>query len=88
MFMISDNETQIKLLYTMIMFTTNKLTSIPQVLAPGFSIAIIPFITASYERNDMIEVRRVYYGCLKYGFISGHSVKLFVILSLRNLFTM
>lgn len=58
MFMISDNETQIKLLYTMIMFTTNKLTSIPQVLAPGFSIAIIPFITASYERNDMKEVRR------------------------------
>jgi O-antigen/teichoic acid export membrane protein len=58
MFMISDNETQIKLLYSMIMFTTNKLTSIPQVLAPGFSIAIIPFITASYERNDMIEVRR------------------------------
>jgi O-antigen/teichoic acid export membrane protein len=58
MYLISDNEQQIKLLYSMIMFTTNKLTSIPQVLAPGFSIAIIPFITASYERNDMKEVRK------------------------------
>jgi len=58
MYLISDNEPQIKLLYSMIMFTTNKLTSIPQVLAPGFSIAIIPYITASYERNDMKEVRK------------------------------
>ncbi len=58
MYMISDNENQIKLLYSMIMFTTNKLTSIPQVLAPGFSIAIIPYITSSYERKDMKEVRK------------------------------
>lgn len=58
MYLVSDNETQIKLLYSMIMFTTNKLTSIPQVLAPGFSIAIIPYITASYERRDMKEVRK------------------------------
>lgn len=58
MYLISDNESQIKLLYSMIMYTTNKLTSIPQVLAPGFSIAIIPYITASYERNDMKEVRK------------------------------
>lgn len=58
MYMISDNESQIKLLYSMIMFTTNKLTSIPQVLAPGFSIAIIPYITSSYEENNMKLVRK------------------------------
>lgn len=58
MYLVSNDESQIKLLYSMIMFTTNKLTSIPQVLAPGFSIAIIPYITASYERNDMKEVRK------------------------------
>jgi O-antigen/teichoic acid export membrane protein len=58
MYLVTDDESQIKLLYSMIMFTTNKLTSIPHVLAPGFSIAIIPYITASYERNDMKEVRK------------------------------
>ncbi|MDP2812970.1 MAG: oligosaccharide flippase family protein [Erysipelotrichaceae bacterium] len=58
MYLVSDNEVQIKLLYSMIMFTTNKLTSIPQVLAPGFSIAIIPYITAAYEKRDMKEVRK------------------------------
>jgi len=46
------------LLYSLIMFTCNKLTSIPQVLAPGFSIAVIPYITAAMERGDMKLMRK------------------------------
>lgn len=40
------------LYYSMVMFTTNKLTSIPQVIAPGFITAIIPYVTTSYEKKD------------------------------------
>lgn len=40
------------LYYSMIMFTTFKLTSIPQVVAPGFITAIIPYVTTSFEKGD------------------------------------
>lgn len=43
---------QADLYYSMVMFTTNKLTSIPQVIAPGFITAIIPYVTTSYEKKD------------------------------------
>ena len=42
----------IHVLDSMVMATTNKITSIPQVLAVGFSPAIIPFITEAYEKKD------------------------------------
>jgi len=58
MFMISSDANYVQLLYSMIMFNSNKLTSIPQVLAPGFSIAIIPYISASLEQQDMKMVRK------------------------------
>lgn len=54
---IEDGET-IKTLYNMIVLYANKLTSIPQVLAPGFSAAIIPFITIAYENKDWKSLRK------------------------------
>jgi len=42
----------IQALNSMIGATTDKITSIPQVLALGFSPAIIPFITEAIERKD------------------------------------
>lgn len=41
-------EADVTLLFTIIMFTTRKLISIPHVLALGFSIAIIPFISEAF----------------------------------------
>ncbi len=42
----------------------NKLTSIPQVLAIGFSAGIVPYITASYEKRDFKELRKNINDCL------------------------
>lgn len=46
------------LYYSMVMFTTNKLTSIPQVVAPGFISAIIPYVTTSFEKKDFDAMRK------------------------------
>ena len=46
------------LYYSMIMFTTFKLTSIPQVVAPGFISAIIPYVTTSFEKGDFEAMRK------------------------------
>ncbi len=46
------------LYYSMIMFTTFKLTSIPQVVAPGFISAIIPYVTTSFEKHDFEAMRK------------------------------
>ncbi len=46
------------LYYSMIMFTTFKLTSIPQVVAPGFITAIIPYVTTSFEKGDFEAMRK------------------------------
>lgn len=46
------------LLYSMIMLTTSKLTSIPHFLATGFSIAIIPYLTTCYEQKDFKMVKK------------------------------
>ncbi|MDD2591684.1 MAG: oligosaccharide flippase family protein [Erysipelotrichaceae bacterium] len=50
--------TETRLLYSMIMLTTGKLTSIPQFLATGFGVAIIPYITTCYENNDIKMLKR------------------------------
>jgi len=46
------------LYYSLVMFTTNKLTSIPQVVAPGFVTAIIPYVTTSFEKKDFNQMRQ------------------------------
>lgn len=43
---------QASLIFGIIGFTVDKLTSIPMVVAPGFSLAIIPYVTASYVKQD------------------------------------
>lgn len=45
------------LYYSMVMFTTNKLTSIPQVVAPGFITAIIPYVTTAFENKDLKQMQ-------------------------------
>lgn len=42
----------------------NKVTSIPQILAPGFSISIIPYITVSVIDRKWKELRRHVYDCV------------------------
>ena len=46
------------LYYSMVMFTTNKLTSIPQVVAPGFITAIIPYVTTAFENKDLKQMQK------------------------------
>ena len=48
---------QADLYYSMVMFTTNKLTSIPQVVAPGFVTAIIPYVTTAFEKKDLKQMQ-------------------------------
>lgn len=57
--MVLHGETiqQADLYYSLVMFTTNKLTSIPQVVAPGFITAIIPYVTTSFEKKDFEAMR-------------------------------
>lgn len=56
--MHGDSIQQADLYYSMIMFTTFKLTSIPQVVAPGFIAAIIPYVTTSFEKKDFDAMRK------------------------------
>ncbi len=42
----------------------NKLTSIPQVMAIGFSAGLVPYITVSYEKRDFRELRKNILDCL------------------------
>jgi len=46
------------LYYSMVMFTTNKLTSIPQVVAPGFITAIIPYVTSALEQKNHAQLQK------------------------------
>ena len=48
----------IHVLGSMVGTTTSKITSIPQVLAVGFSPAIIPFITEAFERKDLASLKK------------------------------
>lgn len=56
--MYGNNVQEAELFYSMVMFTTNKLTSIPQVVAPGFITAIIPYVTTSFEKHDFEAMRK------------------------------
>lgn len=58
MFALGFEQTTIELLFSMIMFTANKLTSIPQVLALGFSLAVIPFISEALALADRDRMRK------------------------------
>ncbi len=58
MFLITSDGTLITLLYGMIMFNTSKLTSIPQVLAIGFSAAIIPYISESMITHNFVQLKK------------------------------
>ncbi len=58
MFMISDNEKLIDLIFGMIMFTTQKIISIPAVLALGFSAAVIPYVSEAITTNNHASLKR------------------------------
>jgi len=57
MLMAGSTVKEANLYYSLILLTTNKLTSIPQVIAPGFAIAIIPFVTEAFEKRDKAKLQ-------------------------------
>ncbi len=59
----ADYETS-KTLLGIIQVNTNKLTSIPQVLAIGFSSGIVPYLTTSLEQKDFSTLRKNVLSCL------------------------
>ncbi len=65
MFQIINDESTVNLLFTMIMFTTNKLTSIPQVLALGFSLAVIPYISEAIILADRRQIKKNIYDAIE-----------------------
>jgi len=65
MLSLGINETDVNLLFTIITFTTRKLISIPLVLALGFSIAIIPFISEAFTLNQRTALRNHVYDALE-----------------------
>lgn len=65
MLSLGINEIDVNLLFTIIMFTTRKLISIPLVLALGFSIAIIPFISEAFTLNHRSALRNHVYDALE-----------------------
>ena len=42
----------------MLNLTTHKLVMIPVMLATGFSMALIPYITSYYAKQDFVQVRK------------------------------
>lgn len=65
MFHITQNEKTVNLLFSMIMFTTSKLTSIPQVLALGFSAAVIPYISEAMYLKDSKAIKKNIYDTIE-----------------------
>lgn len=59
------SESDVTLLFTIIMFTTRKLISIPHVLALGFSIAIIPYISESFTLKQRTALRSHIYDAIE-----------------------
>ena len=53
-----ESEEFIKVIYSVLNFSAFKLTSIPQVLAIGFGVAIIPVLTSSIVKHDYELLRR------------------------------
>lgn len=64
--MHATNETyeRYKLILGITQVQANKLTSIPQVLAIGFSAGIVPYLTVSLENNDWEELQKNVVDCL------------------------
>jgi O-antigen/teichoic acid export membrane protein len=58
-------EVDVNILFTIIMFTTKKLISIPHVLALGFSIAIIPYISEAFTLNQRSNLRNHVYDAIE-----------------------
>lgn len=54
-----------KILLGIIQVNTNKITSIPQVLAIGFSSGIVPYLTTSLESHDYDQLRKNVTLCLE-----------------------
>ncbi|QRG86033.1 polysaccharide biosynthesis C-terminal domain-containing protein [Bulleidia sp. zg-1006] len=52
------NHNTATLIYSIIQTNCDKLTSIPQVVASGFSAGIIPFVTAALENQNWKEMRK------------------------------
>lgn len=61
---IGANYETSKILLGIIQVNTNKLTSIPQVLAIGFSSGIVPYLTTSLEQKDWATLRKNVSACL------------------------
>ncbi|MBS3972574.1 MAG: oligosaccharide flippase family protein [Erysipelotrichia bacterium] len=65
MLALGVKEVDVNILFTIIMFTTKKLISIPHVLALGFSIAIIPYISESFTLNQKTNLRNHIYDAIE-----------------------
>jgi O-antigen/teichoic acid export membrane protein len=65
MFFINESASTINLLFSMIMFTTSKLTTIPQVLALGFSVAVIPYISEAMYLKDSTAIKKNIYDTIE-----------------------
>lgn len=65
MFFINESAQTINLLFSMIMFTTSKLTTIPQVLALGFSAAVIPYISEAMVLKDSKAIKKNIYDTIE-----------------------
>ena len=52
------DHTQTMLLTSMLMLTCDKLVSIPHFLVTGYSSAIVPYVTTSYEKGDLKQLKQ------------------------------
>jgi O-antigen/teichoic acid export membrane protein len=57
-------------------YVGNKLTSIPQILAPGFIAALIPHVTESMTKHDYKRVSRMIVECIGIVFFIGSAASL------------
>ncbi len=58
MYMVSNDQNMIDILFGMIMFTTQKIISIPTVLAVGFSAAIIPYVSEAITMKNYNQLKK------------------------------
>lgn len=65
MMSVGFSEATSQLYYSMISVSTSKLVGIPQVLSAGFSIAVIPIITADMENKTLRLLRQHIRDCLE-----------------------
>lgn len=60
----SMSSAQVSTVTSAVNYVGIKLTAIPMILAPGFTAAIIPHITAAIEEHDMKKVRKDILSCI------------------------